>query len=205
MSISKRQAEALAEGFLDNLGSSKSDFQPKNTYTELFLLVGELIDTAQKNLNKAGLVSSGKGSESIAADEPIQNGGIISVDVLMNYYLQFHNKGVKGTRSGRSRAGYSFKNEVVSRNMYNAIDGWIKRAGLSTRTIRQKEYKAYGKHETRRKSIAAIDSTYAMARHIKMTGLKPSGFMDSAIKSTSDKITKRLGAALVLDIQDGLQ
>lgn len=203
MSISKRQAEALAEGFLDNLGSSKDEFQPKHTYTELFLLVGELIDTAQKNLNKAGLVSSGKGSESIAADEPIQNGGVISVDVLMNFYLQFHNKGVKGTRSGSSRAGYSFKNEVVSRNMYNEIDGWIKRAGLSTRTV--KKYKGYGKHETRRKSIASIDSAYAMARHIKMVGLKPTGFMDSAIQSTSDKIEKRLGAALVLDIQDGLQ
>lgn len=203
MSISKRQAEALAEGFLDNLGSSKDEFQPKHTYTELFLLVGELIDTAQKNLNKAGLISSGKGSESIAADEPVQNGSIVSVDVLMNYYLQFHNKGVKGTRSGHSTAGYSFKNEVVSRNMYNEINEWIKRAGLSTRTV--KKYKGYGKHESRRKSIAAIDNTYAMARSIKMKGLKPSGFMDDAIRRTSDNIEKRLGAALVLDIQDGLK
>lgn len=203
MSISKRQAEALAEGFLDTLGSSKGEFQPKNTYTELFLLVGELIDTAQKNLNKAGLISSGEGSESIVADEPIQNGGVISVDVLMNYYLQFHNKGVKGTRTGHSTAGYSFKNEIVSQNMYKQIDGWINRAGLSTRTV--KKYRGYGKHETRRKTIAAIDSTYAMARSIKMKGLKPTGFMDSAIQSTSDKIEKRLGAALVLDIQDGLQ
>jgi hypothetical protein len=203
MSISKRQAEALAEGFLDNLGSSKSDFQPKNTYTELFLLVGELIDTAQKNLNKADLIDTGKGSESIVADEPVQNGGVISVDVLMNFYLQFHNKGVKGTRSGRSTAGYSFKNEIVSQKMYNNINEWIKRAGLSTRTV--KKYKGYGKHETRRKTIAAYDNTYAVARSIKMYGLKPSGFMDSAIANTSDKIEKRLGAALVLDIQDGLR
>lgn len=203
MSISKAQAEALAEGFLDTLGSSKDEFQPKHTYTELFLLVGELIETAQKNLNKAGLVSTGEGSASIIADEPVQNGGIISVDVLMNFYLQFHNKGVKGTRSGRSTAGYSFKNEVVGKNMYNEIDGWIKRAGLSTRTV--KKYKGYGKHETRRKEIAAYDNAYAMARSIKMHGLKPSGFMDSAIQSTSDKIEKRLGAALVLDIVDGLQ
>ena len=119
MSISKAQAAALADGFLDTLGSSKDEFQPKHTYTELFLLVGELIETAQGNLNKAGLVSSGEGAASIVADEPLQNGGIISVDVLMNYYLQFHNKGVKGTRSGRSTAGYTFKTESVSRNMYN--------------------------------------------------------------------------------------
>lgn len=203
MSISKRQAEALAEGFLDNLGSDRSEFQPKNTYTELFLLVGELIDTAQKNLNRAGLISSGAGSESIVADEPVQNGGIISVDVLMNYYLQFHNKGVKGTRAGRSTAGYSFKNEIVSQNMYKAIDGWIKRAGLSTRSV--KKYKGYGKHETRRKQISQYDNTYAVARSIKQKGLKPSGFMDRAIATTEQKIEDRLGAALVLDIQDGLQ
>lgn len=203
MSISKRQAEALAEGFLDNLGSSKDEFQPKNTYTELFLLVGELIDTAQKNLNKADLVDTGAGSESIVADEPVQNGSVVSVDVLMNFYLQFHNKGVKGTRGGRSTAGYFFKNEIVSQNMYNAIDGWIKRAGLSTRTV--KKYKGYGKHESRRKTIASIDNTYATARSIKMKGLKPSGFMDDAIRRTSDKIEQRLGAALVLDIQDGLR
>lgn len=203
MSISKRQAEALAEGFLDNLGSDRSEFQPKNTYTELFLLVGELIDTAQKNLNRAGLISSGAGSESIVADEPVQNGGVISVDVLMNFYLQFHNKGVKGTRAGRSTAGYSFKNEIVSQNMYKEIDGWIKRAGLSTRSV--KKYKGYGKHETRRKQISQYDSTYAVARSIKQKGLKPSGFMDRAISSTEQKIEDRLGATLVLDIQDGLQ
>lgn len=204
MSISKSQAAALAEGFLDNIGSSKDElFRPKSLYTELFLLVGELIENAQENLNAADLVSTGAGSASIVAEDPVQNGNTISVDVLMNFYLQFHNKGVKGTRSGSSRAGYSFKNEVVSRKMYKAIDAWIKRSGQSTRTV--KKYQGHGKHETRRKEIANYDSTYAKARAIKMYGLKDTGFLDKAIASTEQKIFDRLGAALAIDVQDGLE
>jgi hypothetical protein len=203
MSISKQQAAALADGFLDDIGSERSSFQPKNTYTELFILVGELIEAAQNNLNKANINNTGALSESIVADDPTQNGSVLRVDVLMNFYGQFHNKGVKGTRSGSSTAGYAFRNEIVSNKMYNAIDAWIRRAKGTTRTV--KKYKGYGAHESKRKTISQYDNTYATARSIKMFGLKPTGFMDKAIASTSAKIEKRLGAALVLDVIDGLQ
>lgn len=203
MSISKQQAATLADNFLDNLGASKSDFQPKNTYTEVFLLVGELIDTAQRNLNKANRIASGALSESIIGDDPVKNAGVLRVDVLMNFYGAFVNKGVKGTRSGSSTAGYSFRNEVVSQNMYNAIADWIKSAQIKTRTV--KKYKGYGKHEVKQKTIAQYDATYAVARSIKIHGLKPTGFMDNAISKTSDKIEKRLGGALAIDVIDGLK
>jgi hypothetical protein len=203
MSISKAQAEALAEGFLDNLGSNKNEFQPKNTYTEVFLLVGELIDTAQNNLNKANRTASGALSESIIGDDPVKNAGVLRVDVLMNFYGAFVNKGVKGTRSGSSREGYSFRNEVVSQSMYDAIKGWIESAKAKIRTV--KKYKGYGKHEVKQKSIAQYDATYAVARSIKQHGLKPTGFMDDAIAKTKDKMARRLGAALEVDIIDGLK
>lgn len=203
MSIGKQQAAALAEGFLDDIGSSKGAFEPKNTYTELFILVGELIEAAQNNLNRANITSTGALSESIVADDPTQNGGTVRVDVLMNFYGQFHNKGVKGTRGGRGTAGYAFRNEIVSDKMYNAISEWIKRAGKTTRTV--KKYKGYGRHESKRKSISQYDNAYAVARSIKIQGLKPTGFMDNAIAATSAKMEKRLGAALVLDVIDGLK
>jgi hypothetical protein len=203
MSISRRQAEALAEGFLDDIGSDRGAFQPRELYTELFLLVGELIEAAQNNLNKADLVNTGEGSASIVDEDPVKNGSIISVDVLMNYYLQFHNKGVKGTRSGRSTAGYSFRNEIVSQNMRKAFADWIKRAKKTTRTV--KKYKGYGQHESRRRQISQYDSAYAVARSIKQKGLKPTGFLDNAVATTSAKLEERLGAALVVDVIDGLQ
>jgi hypothetical protein len=202
-SISKAQAKALAEGFLDNIGSSKEGFAPRNTLTELFLLAGELIEDCQDNLNRANITNTGKLSESLIADEPTQNGSTVRIDVLMNFYGAFHNKGVKGTRAGRSTAGYSFKNEIVSDKMYNAIDKWIKRAGRTTRTV--KKYKGYGAHETKRKSIAQYDNTYATARSIKMYGLKPTGFLDKAVVTTKHKVSDRLGAALKIDVIDGLR
>lgn len=203
MSISKEQAAALAEGFLDNLGSSKEGMQPRNVLTELFLLAGELIEDCQDNLNRANITSSGALSESLVADEPTQTGSTVSIDVLMNFYGAFHNKGVKGTRAGASRAGYSFKNEIVSDKMYNAIAAWIKRAGRTTRTV--KKYKGYGAHEVKRKSIAQYDDTYATARSIKMYGLKPTGFLDNAVAKARSKVTSRLGVALRIDVIDGLR
>jgi hypothetical protein len=87
--------------------------------------------------------------------------------------------------------------------MYNAIDAWIQRAKGTTRTV--KKYKGFGAHETRRKKISNYDNTYATARSIKMFGLKPTGFMDNAIAVTSAKVQQRLGAALAVDVLDGLK
>jgi hypothetical protein len=203
MSISKAQAAALAEGFLDGLGSERGEFQPRELYTELFLIVGELIEAAQNNLNKANRIASGALSESLIADDPKKNGNVISVDMLMNFYGAFVNKGVKGTRSGHSTAGYSFKNEVVSRSMHDEIKNWIGTARIKIRSVNK--YKGYGKHEVKQKTIAQFDATYAVARSIKQHGLKPTGFLDNAISKTSDKIEERLGAALVVDVLDGLR
>lgn len=203
MSISKAQAEALAEGFLDNLGSGKEDFKPRHTLTELLLLAGELIEECQDNLNRSNRNASGKLSESLIADEPTQNGSTVHIDVLMNFYGAFVNKGVKGTRAGRSTAGYSFRNEGVSRNFAKALQDWISRGKISTQSV--KKYKGYGRHEQKNKSIAQIDKVYALGRAIKQHGLKPTGFLDKAVLATKNKISDRLGAALRIDVIDGLK
>lgn len=203
MSISKAQAAALAEGFLDDLGSSKDDFAPRNTLTELFLLAGELIEDAQNNLNASNRNASGELSESLVADEPTQIGATVSIDILMNFYGAFVNKGVKGTRSGRSTAGYSFRNEGVSKNMLKALAEWVKRGKQSTRTVTK--YKGYGRHERKNKTISQYDKVYALGRAIKQHGLKPTGFLDKAVQSAEEKFADRLGAALRIDVIDGLR
>lgn len=203
MSISKQQALALADGFLDSIGSSKEGLRPRETYAELFLLAGEMVEDMQDNLNRFNRVASGSLSESLIADEPTQNSSVVRIDILMNYYGAFVNKGVKGTRAGRSTAGYSFRNEGVSRNFHKAITEWIKRGKISTRTV--KKYKGYGRHEQKNKTIAKYDSAYAVARSIKQHGLKPTGFVDDAILKARNKISDRLGAALAIDIIDGLK
>lgn len=198
MSISKVQAEALAENFLDDIGSDQSELQPRETFSEIILLAGEFIEDAQSNLIKANNISSGALSESLQAGEPSVNGSVLSIDVFMNFYGKFINSGVKGTRSGSSKAGYSFRNEIVSKKMLAAIAEWIKRAQISTQTV--KKYAPYGAHETRRRTISEIDSAYGKARSIKMYGIKATGFLDKAVETTTQKVKDRLGLALKIDI-----
>jgi hypothetical protein len=203
MSISKAQAEALAEGFLDDIGTDdKGALRPKESYAEIIVLAGELVEDAQQNLIDSNKIASGELSKSIIAGEPYLVNSTLQIDVFMNFYGRFVNKGVKGTRGGSSTAGYSFKNEIVSRKMYDAIKAWIARGKLTTRTV--KKYKGYGKHETKQKSIAQLDSAYAVARSIKMKGLKATGFMDKAVKKTADKVGERLGNALRVDVINSL-
>lgn len=197
MGISKQQAEALAEGFLDDIGS-EDELVPKETFSEIILLAAEFIEDAQNNLIKANNISSGALSESLQASEPTVNGNVFSIDVFMNFYGRFINSGVKGTRSGSSKAGYSFRNEIVSKKMLAAIYEWIKRAQISTRTV--KEYAPHGAHETRRRTISEIDSAYGKARSIKMYGIPANGFLDTAVQTTTQKVKDRLGLALKIDI-----
>lgn len=202
MSISKIQAEALAEGFLDNIGSGKGGLQPKETFTDLVLLAGEFIEDAQDNLNKSAKNATGRLSESLQAGEPQTEGGLFKIDIYMAYYGAFQNKGVRGTRSGTSTAGYSFKDEFPSQSMVKAIAEWIKNAQISTRTVKQ--YSGYGKHEIKNKSIAEYDNAYAVARSIKQHGIKPVGFLDKAAATTAQKVKERLGLALKVDILNSI-
>jgi hypothetical protein len=125
------------------------------------------------------------------------------VDVLMNFYGAFVNKGVRGLTAGRSTAGYKFRYPGVSEKFAAALVEWIGRAQISTRTVKQ--YKGYGRHEQKNKNISQLDSAYAVGRAIKQAGLKPTGFLDKAVATTSRKVSSRLGAALRIDVLDGLK
>lgn len=205
MSIAKAQAAAIADGFLDSFGSSKADLRPKETFTEIILLAGELIQSCQGNLNRSNSNASGKLSESLIAGEPVLNGKVLHVDMLMNFYGRFVNAGVKGTRSGNSVAGYSFKNEIVSRKMLAAIKDWVDRGKINTRTV--KKYKTLGAHEGKNRKLAKLseaDMSYAVARSIKIHGIKATGFLDKAMLSTRQKVASRLGVALKIDVINSL-
>lgn len=200
MSISKAQAAALADGFLDDLGSDRDQFVPKETYTEIILFAGELIEAAQQNLISSNSNASGNLSASLTALDPEVNGTVFSVDVVMAFYGQFINRGVKGTKSGAGQ--YSFKNDYPSESMVKSILEYIKRAQISTQSV--KKYSAAGSNEAKNKSISEQSRAYAMARSIKQHGIQATGFMDKAIDTTQRKISDRLGAALKVDIINSL-
>jgi hypothetical protein len=206
-SISKEQGKALAAGFLDSLGSEKDDFIPTETISEIEVLAGELVLAMQTNLENGHKIASGELSTSIAALSPKSEGKVLSVDIEMLFYGQFINSGVKGTKSGSSTAGYSFRNERVSKGFQAALEKWIKTAHITTRTV--KKYKGYGGLEKKRKSISQSNPTtsaaYAIGVAIKRRGLKPTGFIDKAFNDTARIIQDRLGETLRVDLINYLQ
>lgn len=197
MSISKAQAVVLASQFLNNLGTNDT-LQPKETFTELFLLAGEFIEDMQKNLNETNSNASGSLSKSLVINDPKESNGILSVNVMMNFYGQFINAGVRGTKSGQGK--YSFKSEFPSRKMVEALRKGIGRAKRSTSNVRR----SVSGNERKNVNISQIQKAYGAGRNIKMYGIKANHFIDKAVTTTEAKVLDRLGAAFSIDILNSI-
>jgi hypothetical protein len=199
--ISKSQAEAIADGFVDSVGEGDSKtLQPRETYSEIILLAGDLIESAQQNLNKSNSNASGKLSASFMTNEPVKENNILRVDVTMNFYGRFINKGVKGVKSGSGP--YSFKYDHPSKKMVDAIEEWQKDGKSKISNTNTK--KTISKNEKKNASISAISSAYAIAQSIVNKGIKKTGFLDKAVLTTKDKVSDRLGAALKIDVLNSI-
>jgi hypothetical protein len=193
-SISKSQADLLSSDFLDSLGGDKEDFQPKESLSTLLKLGAGLVEKAQDNLIKSNSIAKGELSASLTVEEPIQEGKRIRVDVSMLKYGLYINGGVKGTKSGSGE--FSFKTSFPSKKMVDSIREWIKQAGLKSTNVK----KSISKYEKKNKSLAELDSAYAVARSIKMHGIKRTGFLSKAISETKTIAKIELGQAFKLDV-----
>lgn len=201
MSMSKAQAEAIADGFLDDLGSSPDAFEPKETFTEIILLAGQLVLDIQENLIRDQSIATGKLSESITALEPVLTGSVLSIDIVMNFYGKFINKGVRGVKNGTGGL-YQFRFENPSKKMVIAIDEYLRRSRRSIRTVKKKTN--YGENEKKNRNLAKLDDAYAFARKIKQVGIRPRHFLDDAVYETNKRLTARLGAALRIDVLNSI-
>lgn len=201
MSISKEQADALSDGFIDGLGSGDvKTLKPRETYSEIIQLAGDLVESAQANLNTSSSNASGKLSSSFDVNEPVKSGNTLKVDVTMNFYGRFINKGVKGTKSGSGK--YSFKYDTPSKKMVEAIAEWQKQGGRKVKNTNAK--KTISRNEKKNSSISQLSIAYAVARSIVQKGIKKTGFLDKAVKTTADKVSERLGAALKVDVLNSI-
>lgn len=192
----------MAENFLDGFGSEPDDLQPRATFTEIILIAGEFVEDCQDNLNQSNSNASGKLSSSLIAGDPVQVGNTLEIDVSMNFYGQFINSGVKGTKSGSSTAGYAFKFDKPSEKMVKAIEEWQKRGKASTANTNAK--KSISRNEIKNAAIADISKAYAIARSICQHGIAATGFLDKAIATAQAKVADRLGTALRIDVLNSL-
>lgn len=201
-SITKSQADFLATGFLDDLGSSKDELQPKSSLSTLFLLAGELVEQAQRNLARADRVASGALSESIKVRDPYVRGKTVICDIEALFYYLFIDGGVAGTKRGRGL--YKFKNDHPSKKMVEAFKKWITKEGIKGSV--DKKYRGISKRDDFRKSIndSGTEMAYAMARATKQHGLKRTNFMAKAIEKIDKKAAEEFGKAFKIDIINAL-
>lgn len=196
MSIGKSQAKLLADSYLNDLGDDPTAFKPVNTFLELIVIAGELVEDAQKNLISSNSISSGTLSKSIEAEEPVTKGKIISVPISMEFYGLFVNGGVKGTKKGSGQ--YRFKGDRPPLKMVDSIRDWMKTGGNKTMNTNKK--KSSFKQEVKNSSISELDSAYAVARSILQKGIKRTKFLDKAVDKASKKASDVLGDAFTIDI-----
>jgi|JI6StandDraft_1071083.scaffolds.fasta_scaffold89716_3 hypothetical protein len=195
--IGKSQVKLLASGFLDTLGSRAefSDLILDETLASLILIAGNLINRANENLTQRGHIGSGLLKDSHKIRNPHYQGQEIHLDIEALFYYAFLDKGVSGTKSGSGL--YSFKSDFPSREMVKSIQAWII-SGRKVSSIPQK--KSISNYEIKQRRISDYDKAYAVARSIKMKGIRATGYFDSAIDFARNQTLLELGKALKLDI-----
>lgn len=201
-SISQSQAEALANGFLSTQGANKGEFKPVKLLSQVMLIAGSVVKEAQVNLNRNNSNSSGILSDSLEITEPTQQGSVFKCDIRMQYYGKFVNKGVKGVEKGSSNAGYAFKNLGVSKAFITSLERSRSKAGAKITNTNTN--KTISQNEKKNAKVSEINSAWGAAINIKKFGIKPTGFIDKAVDTISNKVETQLGIALKIDINNSL-
>jgi hypothetical protein len=216
-SLKSLQADALNEGFLNDLGNDKTNYADKRQapVTERLLIevVGNFLLQVQENLIKANKVDTGTLSESVSAGDLVNSKGVYSIEAgyPLNSeaanYAPFVNQGVKGFLSGEpSDSPFSFKSARPKYDgvMVDAMLQWVKRNGISSRSEDQR--KGLSGLQRKRQSVGNIDverqTAYQIASRIKQRGLPKTDFFTSAVRQYfGDEFVAAVGSAFLSDVR----
>lgn len=204
MSISKAQAKAIADGFLNTLGEQPmKEGQMPVVETLLKQFGGEFITTAQENLRANGSIASG----AINDIRMYFNKFGTTYSISLGYpksekaskYWDFVNKGVKGTKNIKadSKTPYKFNSSKKSIPI-SAVQGWLGYNKLKATAV-----KPYRKLGVEAKAIDSKKSlAYIVARSIHRKGLRSTHYFDNAQKEVFGKnFYEIMEAAVGKDIQ----
>jgi hypothetical protein len=204
MSITKAQASALAEGFLNTLGEQPMK-QGEFPIIEKLLLDfgGDFIKNAQKNLNANNSIASGKINDIRMNFTKFGTNYTISLGYPKSEpaskYWDFINKGVKGTKNIKADAKTPYKFNPSKKSIPIAVaQGWLGYNKL--KVVAVKPYRKLGvetKATDEKKSLA-----YVLARSIHRKGIRSTHYFDDAKKETFGKnFYEVMEVALGKDIQ----
>lgn len=204
MSISKAQAKAIADGFLNTLGEQPmKEGQMPVIETLLKQFGGEFITTAQENLRANGSIASG----AINDIRMYFNKFGTTYSISLGYpksepaskYWDFVNKGVKGTKNIKADSKTPYKFNPSKKSIpISAVQGWLGYNKLKATSV--KPYRKLGveaKAIDEKKSLA-----YVVARSIHRKGLRSTHYFDNAQKEVFGKnFYEVMEAAVGKDIQ----
>ena len=204
MSISKAQAKAIGDGFLNTLGEQPMKEGDMPVIEKMLKDFGaDFITTAQKNLNKNKSIASGAINDIRMQFTKFNTAYTISLGYPKSEpaskYWDFINKGVKGTKNTKADGSTPYKfNPSKKAIPISAAQKWLGYNKLKVTAV--KKYKKLGVEEK------AIDSkkslAFIVARSIHRKGIRSTHYFDNAKKETFGKnFYEVMEAALGKDIQ----
>lgn len=221
VSISKAQAKAFAEGFLQSQGTNQYNRDPQVGGVIEYMLLQYGIEwnkAAKNNLEKSKAISSGALADiSVPRVYPTATGYTLELGYPINSkqakYYDFVNKGVGGTggpKPKKNSGDYKFKTPFPNKKMALSILLWLRRENMSVRTVKkattglERKRKKLGKMLTdadNKKSLA-----YAISTNIKKNGLRATYYIDKATKLIFNKdfqagLAEALNAEVTIQIR----
>lgn len=204
MSISKAQALALGDGFINSLGEQRMKEGELPVVEQLLKnFGGDFITTAQNNLIANKNIASGDIKNIKMQFTKFNNSYTISLGYPKNEpaskYWKFVNKGVKGTKNEKADSKTPYKFSPSKKSIPIAIAQRMIDSGKK-KTTSVKPYRKLGV-ETKaiedKKSLA-----FMIARSIHRRGLSSTHYFDNAAKETFGKnFYEVMTTALGKDIQ----
>jgi hypothetical protein len=204
MSISKAQALAIADGFLNTVGEQRMK-EGELPVIEALLkkFGGDFIKTAQYLLDLNGSIASGAINDIRVQFTKFNTSYTLSLGYpkseKASKYWDFVNKGVKGTKNIKADSKTPYKFNPSKKSIpISAVQGWLGYNKLKTTSV--KKYSKLGVE------LKAIDSkkslAYVIARSIHRKGIRSTHYFDNAQKEVfGQNFYDVMEAALGKDIQ----
>lgn len=174
-------------------GTGSSGFQNADFKSGLESLAGKLIFNIQKYAKAKGVISSGALiSDSNFRTTITESDTRTELDIFMNYYADFVNKGVKGVRSSKNapNSPYKFKNYGMADEGRKSIRQSIQSGKMKVRNVK---YAKVGLEKKTKDKKSKLDRDVEQAIYlIKRFGIKQTNYLDLAFAETFKDVDAKL-------------
>jgi hypothetical protein len=152
----------------------------------------KVVQTARGILNAKGKNASGDLGSSLGYFIKVYPSGAIDMSFVAEGYAKFVDKGVKGSKSSAKapNSPYKYTNKQPPSGV---IDKWVVRKGIQ------------GARDEKGRFIKRKSLVYAMARSIKLYGVKPTNFFTDAFNVAYKDLPQEFIKAYANDTQQFLK